>query len=424
MDLEEICKIYFDDQVKPKHLKEFAVDTPEGNHIQGYINKKPNKYLGSMYIFKLNGVPTSQFVYSMPKIHYLDNDYRLADDDSYREYIAYEKLDGSCLIVYPLLLNGDVIEIVPKSRNTPVVDKFLFKMYQLIDKSRLFLFFRENRNTTLLFELFGVMNKHDIFYPKTYIDIRLIGATRESEILLDKDLDRLAEEYDFKRPVSVFKLIHYQGKWRYYIMCDSSDLFYYMPELEVVYYPTQKDCIDAMIDTMQVLNDNYYKEHGRKMIEGCVINGICQDGVRQLYIKVKPWDILEDCKFTNGIPRKFILKEARKYFDEYGSQVKEIYSNDKTHFEQYISKNLCEEFDEKYVYAKSTQRKIETVFFDLWKSLTPSASIQNVCHELVDKYPKLDLPDLMRKFAAEYPQFKKDARLVYSVLKKVVRKYE
>ena len=74
MDLEEICKIYFDDQVKPKHLKEFAADTPEGNHIQGYINKKPNKYLGSMYIFKLNGIPTSQFVYSMPKIHYLDNE--------------------------------------------------------------------------------------------------------------------------------------------------------------------------------------------------------------------------------------------------------------------------------------------------------------------------------------------------------------
>ena len=141
-------------------------------------------------------------------------------------------------------------------------------------------------------------------------------------------------------------------------------------------------------------------------------------------LKVKPWDILEDCKFTNGIPRKFILKEARKYFDEYGSQVKELYDHGETHFMQYISKNLCEEFDEKYVYAKNTQRRIESVFFDLWKSLTPSASIQNICHKLVDKYPELELSDLMRKFADEYPQFKKDARLVYSVLKKVVRRNE
>jgi len=417
--VEEICKIYFNDQVKPKHLREFTATTPEGNIIEGFINKKPNKYLGSMYIYSLNGLPTSQFVYSMPKIHYCDDKHRLFIDDEYKEYIAYEKLDGSCLIVYPLLKNGQVIEVVPKSRNTPVVDKFLLKMYRLIDKSRLLSFFQENRNTTLLFEMFGVMNKHDILYPKTYIDIRLIGATRESEILFDKELDAICREYGFERPHCLFKLVCYKGKWRHYACCNDPDLVHYMPDFEIIYYPTQQDCLDGIMDIMQVLNDNYYKANQRIAIEGCVINGIGQEGNRQLYLKVKPTSIFEQCKLSNGIPRKFILKEVRKYFDEYGSQVDEIYSEDKNHYLNYVMDNLAEEFDENLVHSKGTKKKIENVFLDVWESLLPPKGIQEVCQELCANYPDLNISDTMRKFAQDYPHLKRQSRLVYSVLEKI-----
>lgn len=415
---EEICKIYFNNKVKPKHLQEFKTTTPQANIIEGYINRKPNEYLGSLYIYKLNGKETSQFVYSMPKINYLNNHNQLADDDSYREYFAYEKLDGSCLILYPLLLNGKVIEIIPKTRGMPVADQMFYDMFRLVDQSRIFLFFQDHMNTTLLFEMFGFLNQHDILYPKTYIDIRLIGATRESEVLTDRELDIIANEYDFTRPFALFHIIYFKNKWHFNQCCEGSDVFYYMPEIELVYYPKLSDCLNAICDVMQQINENYYKQHQRIMIEGCVINGVSKDSKRQLYIKLKPWDIFEKCKTENGIPRKFILKEVRKYFDEYGSNIKEIYMEDKNHYKEYINQNLLEEFSKDAVDNRKTQNRIKDVFFDIWDMKVPNESIQKICQELVDKYPDLSVSELMRKFAVDYPNKKRHARIVYSVLSK------
>lgn len=413
---EEICSLYFNDTIKPKHLREFEIVTPNNNVVRGYINRKPNQYLGSLYIFSLNGFDTSQFVYSMPKINYIDNSPKLSTNGGYQEYFAYEKLDGSCLILYPLLQNGKVIEIIPKSRNTPIADKFLLNMFKLVDQKRILYFFKENANTTLLFELFGVLNKHEILYPKTYIDIRLIGATRESEVLTDKEIDKISLEYNFDRPDLLFHIIHFKGRWRFYKCTDFQDIFYYLPESkEVIYYPNQMDCINAIADLMQEVNNNYYKDNQRILLEGCVINGI-DDNQRQLYIKIKPWDILERLRYENGIPRRFIVKEMRKYFDEYRDQINALYQEDENCYLEYIRSNLLEEFDEKYVMSKSTRKKIKSVFFDVWESLTPPAGIQEIARELIDKYPNDSVSDIMRHFAIDYPQMKNKAKMVYSVV--------
>lgn len=423
---EEICTLYFNDQVRPKHLKEFHKITPEGNDIIGFINKKPNEYLGSMYIHKVNDIVSPQFVYSMPKITYSDEGHVLkscnADKTSYVHYIAYEKLDGSCLILYPLILHGKVIEIIPKTRNTVVGDKFILNMFSLIDQSRIYSFFQENRTTTLLFELYGVMNKHEILYPKTYIDIKLIGATKNSRICNDQELNNIVREYGFSKPKPLFDIVCYRGRWMYYVLLDYRicDLAYYMPEsYERVYYPTQKDCIDAVADILQQINDNYAKEHNRMAIEGCVINGIDAFTGEHIYLKVKPHDFFEKIRLHNGIPRRFITKEVRKYFDEYGSKVKEIYEEDNKHYLRYVKENLLEEFSKASVNSKQTRKKIKNVFFDIWETMTPPKGIQDICHDLINKYPDLTTPELMKKFAEDYPQSKNKARMIFSVMKSI-----
>lgn len=419
IDLEEICRIYFNDKIKPKHLVEFEAVTPKQNFICGYINKKPNEYLGSMYIYSVNGIVSPQFVRSMPKINYTSHDNELeSSPDGF--YVAYEKLDGSCLIIYPLLLNGKVIEIVPKSRNTPVADDFLLSMFSLVDQNRIYNFFKENMTKTLLFELYGVMNKHDILYPKTYIDIRLIGMTRGDEICKIDEVIHTARQYHFKRPDPLFYLEHHNGKWSLHKGCCDSDLFYYLPEQnERIYYPTQYDCINALAELLQEINENYTNQHNRLGIEGCVINGVEKDTHKQLYIKVKPHDIIQQLRLQNGIPRRFILKEVRKYFDEYGSQVKSLYSEDKNHYLNYVTENLLEEFSESEVITKKTKRKIERVFFDVWEMMTPPQGLQDMCQKLIDEYPDLSTSELMRKFAEEHPEKKSKARLVYSVVKSI-----
>ena len=92
---EKFCEKYFNNTVKPKHLREFEAKTPNGNLIKGYISRKPNRYLGSMiitHITEKNGesYQTEQFIQSFPKIHYWDKRHKLKEDEGQITYHCQE----------------------------------------------------------------------------------------------------------------------------------------------------------------------------------------------------------------------------------------------------------------------------------------------------------------------------------------------
>ena len=62
LNIDEVCEMFFDGKVKSKHLTSFDEVTPQGNRITGYLNQKPNKYLGSLVITSVNGEAVNQFV--------------------------------------------------------------------------------------------------------------------------------------------------------------------------------------------------------------------------------------------------------------------------------------------------------------------------------------------------------------------------
>ena len=96
MKLKEISQKYFEGRVLEKNISKFLETTPRGNVIEGYFSKEPNKYLGSFIITRINNKPTNQFIQSMPKIHFYNN-----EEDICSRVISYcyEKLDGTCLIL-------------------------------------------------------------------------------------------------------------------------------------------------------------------------------------------------------------------------------------------------------------------------------------------------------------------------------------
>ena len=136
IEIEEAVK-YFGD-CKPKHLRRFYEVTPEGNHIKGWICNKPNRYLGSLLIDTLWGEPHEQFVQSMPKIEYFNDERNICLDSeicgvTFIDAVAYEKLDGSCLIIYPILdEHGKIVEVVPKTRGRAVADEHFLELYNKI----------------------------------------------------------------------------------------------------------------------------------------------------------------------------------------------------------------------------------------------------------------------------------------------------
>lgn len=431
---EEIAHKYFND-IKPKYLKNFTATTPEGNVIEGVICKKPNRFLGSMVIDSIYWKErdwtfiTEQFVQAMPKIHYYDYHHEMFVDGQV-VYPVYEKLDGSCLILYGIYDGDYLIEIVPKTRGVPVADSHIIEMYNEIDQANIQIFFDSfaKERPTLLFELYGALNQHSIFYPKTRIDIRLIGGTENGHFLDWHELNWIEKQYDMPRPFKIFNVVMLNGTWKirvmpgifhYYLFedCSKEEIEEYLKKE----YPTQLDAIQAMKAMITRMNKNYIKKNKRQLLEGGVVNTYNSTGEHLVYLKIKSADIEEKCRTENGVPRKFILKEIQKYFDEYGSQAKEIYQKDENHVIEYVNRNLLEEFDPVAVEMKRTQARIKNIFLDMLEAKEPPKGLQDICNDLVEQYPNTDISDLMRLFAQQYPEKKRHARIAYSIFEKIVR---
>lgn len=425
---EKFCEKYFNNTVKPKHLREFEAKTPNGNLIKGYISRKPNRYLGSMiitHITEKNGksYDTEQFVQSFPKIHYWDKRHKLKEDEGQIIYHCQEKLDGTCLIIYSLNNEqGNSIEIIPKSRSQAVADQRIFDMYKLIDKKAIEEFFSNpiHFNDTLMFELYGILNRHEIAHMDTYIDIALIGAFVDEtfldhfSILINSDLD------NFKMPDTIFSIEKFPDENTFSVKWneDNYKLKNYKTISEKT-FPTLFDAIQEVKALMEKINQKYFEHNGRRVIEGIVINGEhFFNG--QMYLKVKPKDIEAEARQLDSVPRRFVLKEVQKYFDEFGSNVRALYENDDTHYIKYVKHQLKEEFSYEQIEDPRTLRRIKNTFMDVWDSQIPPKSIQNICEELIRENPDSTVPELMKIFARTYPSKKRQSRYAFNIFSKIM----
>ena len=427
---EQFCEKYFKGKVKPKHLQEFEAETPQGNIISGYLCRKQNRYLGSLVITRImqkdgKSYDTEQFVQSFPKIHYWDDRHRLKEDGESVIYHCQEKLDGTCLILY--FLNddmGDSIEIVPKTRGQPVADGHILEMYKLVDKKAIEDFFSDgfHNDDTLMFELYGILNRHEIAHMDTYIDIRLIGACIDGEFLNYISLKCYHDLDNFRMPDTIYTIEKYPYENTFMVRwCGANRKLANYEVSSDGTFPTLYDAVSEVKALLKEINDRYYKQNNRRVIEGAVINGEHFKG-GQMYLKIKPADIEAEARRSDTVARRFILKEVHKYFDEYGLQVREIYENDDTHYMKYVKFQLKEEFSYEQINDPRTVRRIKNVFMDVWDSKVPPKSLQNICEELVRENPEASLHELMKTFAKTYPSKKRQSRHVFNILSKIVKR--
>jgi hypothetical protein len=186
-------------------------------------------------------------------------------------------------------------------------------------------------------------------------------------------------------------------------------------------FPTLFDAIGEVKSLLEQINKKYIEHNGRRVIEGVVINGEHSKG-GQMYLKIKPKDIEVEARYLDSVPRRFVLKEVQKYFDEYGSKVREIYEEDETHYIKYVNHQLKEEFTYEQIQDPRTRRRIKKVFMEVWDSKVPPKSLQNICEELVHENPEASVPELMKIFAKTYPSKKKDSRFAYNILTSIMKR--
>lgn len=399
--------------------KSFEIITKEGNEVKGLINKKANSNMGSLLIEEVNGEKVEQYVQGFPKIHYWDKGHQIDDN-----MVAFEKLDGSCIAVYPLKdSSGNIIELVGKSRGLPSLDKNLQSMYDLCDKAQIINYFNDeaNSNNVLYFELYGIKNIHNISHMDTYIDLALIGISEDGEFLNSYNLIGRSKYYYFKLPKQLFKIVKSVSDNTFNVLLEPDFVktygMYYLFDKIVLNVPTVYDGILLIRNILEEINNNYKKSNNRIATEGVVLNG--NDKGYQRYLKIKPNTIEKECRTENGIPRKFIIKEVYKFFDEFGSKAKDIYLNEPNIIWDYINNQLLEEFTIEMVEIPKTQKRIKKVFVEVADAKEVPESINNIANKLVEDYPNESISNLMRIFSQEYPFKKKDAKLIYNVLEKI-----
>ena len=418
--IEEISEKYFNN-TKTKHLKEFDETTPNGNHITGYINQKPNKHLGSMIILTVNDEAVEQYIQSMPKINYPTDERDIFKSEMGKDYPCYEKLDGSCLILYPLKNHNDeIIEIVPKTRGRPVADSHFIDLFHKVDMKPIQDYYKENEGN-LLFELYGILNQHDIIHYNTGIDLALIAIYENNgELKGFHNEKNIIEKYNFRLPDKIFELYTIKDNW-YVKWCSEKYKGYIPDELkdEDKQYPDSLSAVLGMKHYLEELNKKFNEVNNRLATEGVVINAISvyEDEEKLKWWKCKPRDIEAKHKSVNGIPRNSITKEVYKYFDEYGSDVRSIYDENPEHHTEYLHRMLSEEYNEDLILK--SKNKIEKIFMEVWENKEVPESIHNICNDLFEQYGSEGIGYCMKMFAEKYPMKKKDARLIYGVLEKV-----
>lgn len=409
MEINHIIETYFDNKVKKKDLYQFKQKTKKGNIIEGYICRKPNEYLGSMFIEKVNNEDNPQFIHSMPKIHYYSKKIEGIETE---EIIFHEKLDGSCIIYYPLYQDGEVIEVIPKTRNTVIADDFIFNLLKKAITYPIEKIVKEY-DIVLMFELYGVLNQHEIYNPDAYCSLTLIGgySINTNQMYSNSMLDSFAEKYNLRRPRHLITVHGFRGV--YFITFISPYLQIYYHNDRTSMHTSLSEVIQKIKKILSQVNQESYNINGFALTEGVVANMQKQIGG---YLKVKPEEIELKHK---GIPTIEIKKEVRKYWDEYGSKIETIYKQDKKHYLNYVKENLAEDFPIDIVESNKTKKRIEKIFFTIWDAKTVPIGIQEIARTLCEENPELSLPEIMNIFSQQYPQKKNQARMVYSICKKI-----
>ena len=269
----------------------------------------------------------------------------------------------------------------------------------------------------LMFELYGVLNQHEIYNPDAYCSLALIGAysITVKYMCSNSTLDILADKFALKRPK---KLIYVKGHQGIYIITSISPYLYRYLEKDKIslhrsLFASLSELTQGIKKILSWVNQESYNINSFILTEGVVANMQKQIGG---YLKVKPEEIELKHK---GIPTIEIKKEVRKYWDEYGSKIETIYKQDKKHYLNYVKENLAEDFPIDIVESNKTEKRIEKIFFTIWGAKTVPIGIQEIARTLCEENPELSLSEIMEIFSQQYPQKKNQARMVYSICKKI-----
>jgi hypothetical protein len=376
-----------------KSAKEFTVDDlfNGGNKLHGWICQAATSKYGAMYIDKVNGKPTEQFILATPKMHYPHNkDGIFSWKHGIVGFDVYTKIDGSNIFQYGYKDAEGNQFYTYKTRRRPVLEPGgAFSIYELwnevLDIHPDIPEYPHKNGMNISYEMYGRKNLIMLRYPEL-IDTKIIfgrddlgriwspkeltcGLVGHAELITEiKKFSDMREEYEKIK-------------------------FYLEDKIKVTEREGDSDLVEGL--------------------EGAILYGVTDTGCVQY--KAKPSYVMDiHIKQSMGIPVHSIMTTVRNAFEE----------TDNVTFDL-IVELLKEEFTDEMIYRKTGVIKRTVDDMNLYMRL------RKLIVEEYDKLYKednsfdinLDKSKVMRHFAGRMKDWQLDKRSSSKVFKIIVDNY-
>jgi len=393
--------------VSKKNLQRFEIVTPMKHEVKGWIVKSRTFKMGSLLIDYVDGKETLQYVQGMPKLHYYEGE----------EFVdvsinLFDKADGTNILFYPLIKDGEVVEVLAKTRLMPIIQK---KWEDLLKKIENVDSYKEAAKETRLSvscELYGFMNPHSVDYEALDIPLRLdlLTVLDQGKALLTTFADKVAKKHGLSR-IERFCVIE-KGKL---VITDE-----YMKKYGKFVLPMNKFLPNKFENLNDFLED-YFEEMNKKYSEMTKKQGIITEGVvahidfnkkdESFMIKIKAKSVKElHISVACGVKPIFIRKALEKAYENLPN------IEDKEEVVKFVVDELLEEFPKDAVYQSI--KRIESMYNKFVAKKKLIEKLSGIVEELEEV--EGDTSDKMRYFARKYPELKPMSKLVYRILTKQI----
>lgn len=389
MEKEKAAELF---DVSGKNIQHFKTDTREGNKIEGWICKSHGSNMGSMIIESVNGIETLQFVRGMPKIHYLDENTDLSTPT------ILNKEDGTNVLMYPLMLNGDCLEVCFKTRLMPSLqNKFMKRVNLAITDD--YYGMVENNLLSFAFELYGYENSHEVKYRDLEIPIRLdlLTSFDQGKSLPVNVTEEIAAKYN------VPLVIRCLEKMRIGNIVFNKDFLNrygeYMPE-EFKRFNTLPELYQSLETFFEKINMNYQEKHqGGIIVEGSVWHYGDEENhmLKNKALSVREGHIKQACGIPTTEIKKAVLKAEENDVD---------ITNDLSVI-TFVRAELLEENPLEMVMDVRTDNKIMSFVRKYTRKVEITETLREMANKVLEEVGNEVSPaDKMRAFSQMFPDKK------------------
>ena len=395
-------------------VKRFTEITPEGNEVKGFRYVARDKLCGSLVITRVNGVRVLHIVRGFPKFKYLDN------------YIVknvygidlVEKTDGTNILFYPLKNhNGDIIEVVAKTRFLAVADKKWTQHFPDYQVSRIEELVKDT-GMSVAIEMYGMGNEHDTInytIQDRRLTLEVIGIIKGFKYVPYSQAKQLCELYELTILPKMFNIMEGEllpTEEFYTLYGKYIDLSKYEHLLR---YKTYNDIYSNLRDMFAVINENAWHIHDPehkstvdkfRVLEGIVWHVYVNDDV--LMIKNKDPDIEADHRSVFGIRRGEIAKSYHKATENLPILAK------RRELLEFMYEELKEDYSDKMI--EKSKSKIN-MLLDTMLNRRDADKFESIARHIYNKHYGISVKDMMREFAKEYPELRKRSATIFLLLK-------